>query len=234
MSMKPSQRISYPDLKVGIPALLLCIEMAIFAVLHVFAFSWKPYVITAHPVQGMQWDSPKDRYYGGNLGIQAYIDAYNPWDLIKAVGRSFRWIFIGRRHRHTDSSYGSSEVNLSPSGPPKVTPFGKGKQARYEQLDDDDDSRPMLGYSAPAPMASSNFEPMRTTGHKESSGDISSMPLQPDDFTMKHPTPGTIKKSQGKASVADEMESDSDFQVVHKPPLHSRDSDTAYHGSARA
>src|SRR3954467_8661554 len=39
--------IAYPDLKVGIPSLLLCFEMAIFAILHLWAFPYRPYLDNA-------------------------------------------------------------------------------------------------------------------------------------------------------------------------------------------
>lgn len=34
----PNKVLAYPDIKVGIPALLLCVEMALFALLHLWAF----------------------------------------------------------------------------------------------------------------------------------------------------------------------------------------------------
>ncbi|KAL2357835.1 organic solute transporter subunit alpha/Transmembrane protein [Cryomyces antarcticus] len=36
--LKPTSKIYYNDIKVGIPSMLLCVEMAIFAVMHLFAF----------------------------------------------------------------------------------------------------------------------------------------------------------------------------------------------------
>ncbi|KAA8570214.1 hypothetical protein EYC84_002531 [Monilinia fructicola] len=47
----PTKYLAYPDLKIGIPNLLLCIEMAIFSILHLFAFPWKPYASNATPVK---------------------------------------------------------------------------------------------------------------------------------------------------------------------------------------
>ncbi|KAG9715417.1 DUF300-domain-containing protein, partial [Aureobasidium melanogenum] len=41
--LQPTKKISYPDIKVGIPSMLLCVEMAIFAVMHLFAFPWREY-----------------------------------------------------------------------------------------------------------------------------------------------------------------------------------------------
>lgn len=92
--------------------MLLCAEMAIFAVLHVFAFPWKPYSkkhnkLIDDPVNapGLGFSGGEMRYQGGFLGWKAIADAFNPWDIIKAIGRSFRWLFVGRKHRKNDSSY---------------------------------------------------------------------------------------------------------------------------------
>ncbi|KAF2235742.1 DUF300-domain-containing protein [Viridothelium virens] len=110
--LKPSDKIAYADIKVGIPSMLLCAEMAIFAVLHVFAFPWKPYSkkhnkLMDDPINapGLGYSGAEPEYQGGFLGWKALLDAFNPWDIIKAIGRSFRWLFVGRKHRKNDSSY---------------------------------------------------------------------------------------------------------------------------------
>jgi hypothetical protein len=111
--VKPTDKLAYPDLKVGIPSLLLCIEMAIFAFLHLFAFPWKPYSLNAPPtnyprlssVSGQTAKNIHGEKQGGFLGWKAFVDAMNPWDLVKAFARSMRWLFVGRRSRETDTSY---------------------------------------------------------------------------------------------------------------------------------
>lgn len=108
--LQPTNKINYPDIYVGIPSMLLCIEMAFFAVLHLFAFSWKPYSLehskdpTTAPGSGYSGAVPL-KYKGGPLGLYALADAFNPWDIIKASARGFRWLFVGVKHRHNDSSY---------------------------------------------------------------------------------------------------------------------------------
>ncbi|GAB7337145.1 hypothetical protein MBLNU457_g2539t1 [Dothideomycetes sp. NU457] len=102
--LNPTNTLAYADIKVGIPTLLLCIEMAIFSVMHLFAFPWKGYKISDDPHVGTEAGEAQ-HYQGGKLGLKAYIDAFNPWDIIKATARGFRWLFIGRRHRFEDSSY---------------------------------------------------------------------------------------------------------------------------------
>ena len=124
-ALKASDEFGTPDIKIGIPAMLLCIEMAIFAVFHLWAFPWQPYRVTskinlAESVPGYSVSSAD--YKGGFLGTRAMIHAFNPWDLVKAVGRSAKWLFVGRRHRLQDSSYRTartdtgSTLGLQPTG----------------------------------------------------------------------------------------------------------------------
>lgn len=106
-AINASERIQTPDIKVGIPGLLLCIEMALFSILHLWSFSYRPYVIGSKQYEvvygGLTEAAPQ--YYGGPGGIKAFGECWNPWDLIKATGRSAKWLFRDRRHRMKDSSY---------------------------------------------------------------------------------------------------------------------------------
>ncbi|KAG9230642.1 organic solute transporter Ostalpha-domain-containing protein [Amylocarpus encephaloides] len=116
---KPTAKLAYPDLKVGIPSLLLCIEMAIFAFLHLFAFPWKPYKPGAdtrdYPMPSSASGGPTKNVHGvkqgGFLGWKAMVDAMNPWDLVKAFARAMRWLFVGRKHREKDPSYNLRSEN---------------------------------------------------------------------------------------------------------------------------
>ncbi|KAK0714903.1 organic solute transporter Ostalpha-domain-containing protein [Lasiosphaeris hirsuta] len=82
--------LAYPDIKVGIPSLLLCFEMACFAVLHLWAFPYASYRTSTQPKKG------------GPLGLLALWDATNVWDVVKGFGRGMRWLFVGARHRRKD------------------------------------------------------------------------------------------------------------------------------------
>ena len=44
-------------------------------------------------------------YRGGFMGVKAISEAFNGWDMLKATARSAKWLFKGRKTRHTDSSY---------------------------------------------------------------------------------------------------------------------------------
>lgn len=96
--------------------MLLCVEMFLFAILHIFSFSWRPYG---------KFNGIKPEYYGGFLGVYAFIDAFNPWDIVKASARGARWMFVGRRTRMQDISYQqhAAEAHISYNST-KLQPLG--------------------------------------------------------------------------------------------------------------
>ncbi|KAM0476457.1 hypothetical protein ACHAPX_006370 [Trichoderma viride] len=122
----PNKVLSYPDLKVGIPAMLLCIEMAIFSVLHIWAFPYQVYRRGAgasfYPSPDASkgtvgLEKPSLPNAGGFLGLRALWDALNLWDLVKAFTRGMRWLMCGVKRRKEDISYKlgapNDENNLS-------------------------------------------------------------------------------------------------------------------------
>ncbi|KAK4502596.1 hypothetical protein PRZ48_006022 [Zasmidium cellare] len=132
--LQPTKKLAYQDIKIGIPSVLLCIEMAAFSVMHIFAYPWKPYSVkhmSTDPLMapGSGYSGGAPRYQGGRLGLKAILDAANPWDIIKALARGFRWMFVGAKHRHDDISYQPPKLstdNTSYNGP---TYAGTGEQA---------------------------------------------------------------------------------------------------------
>ncbi|CZT04779.1 related to transmembrane protein 34 [Rhynchosporium agropyri] len=168
----PTAKIAYPDLKVGIPSLLLCIEMALFAILHLFAFSWKPYASSSssstYPMSNIKNTlGPKQ---GGFLGIKAFIDAMNPWDLVKAFARGMRWLFIGVKNREQDASYkfgNSFDINnlrnnddASPRTPPHLpiaeefrrSKFGLPRFSAVGVKKSDDEVAGLIAHAQPNPL----------------------------------------------------------------------------------
>jgi hypothetical protein len=100
--VQASSHIQTPDLKVGLPACLLCIELAFIAVAHIFAYPIKTYkwMEVANETVG---SAPDDFYKGGFLGWRAILDALNPVDFVKGTYRGFRWLFVDRRYRNMSS-----------------------------------------------------------------------------------------------------------------------------------
>ncbi|KAF2497710.1 DUF300-domain-containing protein [Lophium mytilinum] len=99
-TITPSKKIGYQDIKVGIPNMLLCVEMAIFAVMHIFAFKWQPYDLNKQLTSDLT--TPTKYAHGGP---RALLNTFNPWDIIKSVGWGFKWLFVGVRKRKQDVSY---------------------------------------------------------------------------------------------------------------------------------
>ncbi|CAI6336954.1 unnamed protein product [Periconia digitata] len=116
--LKATDTIAGPDLRIGIPSMMTCVEMAIFAVLHLWAFPWKPYDFSRRhePLrQGtgpVARETPKTYVYGP---FRALLSALNPWDIVKACSRGFRWLFYGHRHRKQDPSYQNKLVSMTPN-----------------------------------------------------------------------------------------------------------------------
>lgn len=110
-AINANDQFQTPDIKVGIPAMLLCIEMALFSIFHLVAFNYRPYVIGSKNMlsESVPGETSSTLHYkGGWFGLKAMADAFNPWDMIKAIGRSAKWLFRDRKNRHQDISYSLS------------------------------------------------------------------------------------------------------------------------------
>jgi len=95
--LKPTGFVAGPDLRIGIPCIFTCVDMAVFACLHLWAFPWKPYDLDC------QHKHPREFYACGPN--KALMQAIYPWDYFKAAARGFRWLFHGVRFRMSDPSY---------------------------------------------------------------------------------------------------------------------------------
>jgi len=154
--IKESPQIAIPDVKIGIPAMLICMEMAIFAGLHLVAYPWKVYDVTK-PATILPEDHPRDpktAYLGGFMGYKAFLDVFNLWDLIKAIGRGFRWAFVGRKVRKQDKSYKHG------------APFVLGaKKQEYELVGAENDNEP-AEVSSPSKKTTEVGYPLQQTPHQ--------------------------------------------------------------------
>lgn len=103
--LQPTPKLSFQDIKIGIPSVILVMEMFLFSILHIFAYPWKPYSLAQNPAALESED-----YQGGSFGVKAFVDAFNPWDIVKASARGARWMFVGVRKRHLDESYQAAKL----------------------------------------------------------------------------------------------------------------------------
>ncbi|KAL4925383.1 OSTA/TMEM184 family protein [Aspergillus undulatus] len=231
-AIKASGKIAAPDVKVTLANLIISIEMALFAILHLWSFPWKPYAI------GFQTDeitdmfgNGKSTYHGGRWGMRALVDALNPIDLIRAVGRSMRWLFVGRKKRTLDASYqpstetiglsqteGAAQVDTSYGGSgPLVT---GGATNRYGQQPDEE-GEVLLSHAQPNP----------------STGDLGTAPPPPYDETDHSRLYATNNRSDDYHLAESDLHSHSSrpispFEEVHYvPPRSPSDSDENYYHS---
>ncbi|KAL8780775.1 MAG: hypothetical protein Q9213_006322, partial [Squamulea squamosa] len=258
-AIKSSKRFQDPDIRVGIPSLLLCIEMAIFSVFHLFAFPWQVYdirrsaIVASESAPGYLPD-PKTAYLGGPFGSRALLDAFNPWDLVKAIGRGFRWFAVGRRNREQDISYQaykiSRPINLDPSdtdgmgnsrhiipsGP--FTPGAISKHGRYHQVKGgpDEDDRRLLSHQQAVPLSSSeNIYPrpgMRLPDERDDYDGLSSLHshrvsdhhMQTHTNHTRHPSNPNSLYPTPYSTYQHEGSSIHDYNPAFQ--------DTSYHGAA--
>ncbi|KAL2281529.1 hypothetical protein FJTKL_11459 [Diaporthe vaccinii] len=120
--ISPTATLAYPDIAVGIPSLLLCVEMLLFSIMHIWAYPWRPYQQDAppifYPLPNKESNAPPLENVhippaGGSVGLRALWDALNLWDVIKAFGRGMRWLFVGAKRRKQDASYRkNADINM--------------------------------------------------------------------------------------------------------------------------
>ena len=111
-AIEPTKYISSPDLRISLAPTILCLEMAVISIFHMFAYSSRDYGIHSKLYQQelAAGDMTPPEYYGGFLGYKAIYEALNTWDLVKNISRGFKWLFVGRRKRMLDISYAVSRI----------------------------------------------------------------------------------------------------------------------------
>lgn len=149
------------DWKVGLPNLLISIEMAIFSILHLWAFSWKEYTLERLQVDEVTdfYGNGKSTYQGGWGGFKALLDALNPLDLLKAVSRGFRWLFVGRKKRTMDPSYQApfEQIGLDHDGPEANIAYeGAGPLMAGGRTSPDHEAHILLSHAQPNPISPVN------------------------------------------------------------------------------
>jgi hypothetical protein len=221
--VKTSTKLAYPDIKIGIPALLICIEMAFFAVLHLFAFSWTPYrkgaVVTEYPLSPSGSFNKPGINQGGFLGIKALMDAMNPWDLVKGFARGMRWLFVGVKKRENDPSYkpGENDLTLESTGgdpnykktytgSPNLPIADEFRRSKFglPGLDkvEDEQQAGLIAHAQPNPQnpGSGSYIPARqrydANGQDITHGGAYAEQVSPDRLIGSNPTPGTVRRQE--------------------------------------
>jgi hypothetical protein len=112
--IKPSRIISEGDIAIGFNALLVCFEMIIFSIFHLFAFPAKPYMAKNEGELLYCHRPPRTRV------ARAILDAFNPFDVVKAFARGIKWMFVGRKIRHVQAEKLAKSTSIHTSTQPLV------------------------------------------------------------------------------------------------------------------
>ncbi|OLN88154.1 Transmembrane protein 184C [Colletotrichum chlorophyti] len=87
--LSPTPKLTWADLRVGIPSMLICIEMFPLAIFFHYAYSYRPYVIRSgrarHALAGDPEAHEAQAYTGGPLGLWALVQAWNPMEILRAI-----------------------------------------------------------------------------------------------------------------------------------------------------
>lgn len=159
--IKATEKISMPDWRIGLPSMLVCVEMSVFAVLHLWAFPWAPYDLKRRDPL-MYRPHEQARYAHGVF--RALLSALNPWDIVKAIGRGTRWLFVGVRKRTSDPSYKAKlETSEASTTELPIVVTGKGGSA-------DSDTANLLSNAQANPYASQDPGQAQLHGSRTRSG----------------------------------------------------------------
>ena len=96
----PSSRLSYNDIYYGIPSILICGEMVLFALFHLYAYSARPYFIHSG-FSAIEAHKPgAQKYHGGPLGLKAFLMALNPAEIAVGHVQAVKNLFSMREEQY--------------------------------------------------------------------------------------------------------------------------------------
>ncbi|EEQ27197.1 conserved hypothetical protein [Microsporum canis CBS 113480] len=91
-ALNPTDKLTYADLNIGIPALLSCLEMVPISLLVIWAYPVGPYKygLSGEGCEREPEAHPPRSYQGGFLGVRAFISTASPLETIKGVVFAFK------------------------------------------------------------------------------------------------------------------------------------------------
>lgn len=122
-ALKPSETLTFADVRVGIPVMCTCIEMVPISLFFHYAYSYRPYCLDGKhrpiPVSesAVAPPTPISSYQGGLLGYRALLLALNPREVFEAFLFAFKMATVLRSSGSKDhgSSYSEDMVPLQES-----------------------------------------------------------------------------------------------------------------------
>jgi Organic solute transporter Ostalpha len=80
-------------LNIGIPNLVICVEMVPLSIFFHYAYTYRPYVIHRRPISTSGYSAGKhipQNYQGGFLGVHAWLVMWNPMEILNAIAFAFK------------------------------------------------------------------------------------------------------------------------------------------------
>ncbi|KAJ6096429.1 hypothetical protein N7486_007175 [Penicillium sp. IBT 16267x] len=151
---KETSKLSYADVHMGIPTMVICVQMVPFAIFMRHAFSTKAYRIKTSPsdseeklaeVNGHGRLVPRS-YQGGPFGIHAWLAYYNPvepFQEVKSMYRTLNHIHVRKQKRickeEVEGESEQASVEESQSEPEQTgrlqNPSGQSGYGHYEPFE---------------------------------------------------------------------------------------------------
>lgn len=93
--MEPTATLTYADITIGIPTLIICIQNVPLAIYFHFAYPYTPYVL---PTRRTAAEHP--RYKGGFCGWRAWLAIFNPGEVFRGLLFTFKMASLVQRKDH--------------------------------------------------------------------------------------------------------------------------------------
>ncbi|KAF9871477.1 duf300 domain-containing protein [Colletotrichum karsti] len=107
--LNPTPMLTWADLNIGIPSMLICIEMFPLSIFFHYAYSYRPYVIgsgrSRRPIAGDLEAYEPQTYSGGPLGFWALIELWNPMEIVEAIRFGLHMKAEQRRQKNAQKGF---------------------------------------------------------------------------------------------------------------------------------
>ncbi|KAK1977015.1 organic solute transporter Ostalpha-domain-containing protein [Colletotrichum cereale] len=111
-TLKPTATLTEADLRIGIPSMLICIEMLPLAAFFHHAYSYRPYVIgsdrSTRPLAGDHEAYAPQTYSGGPAGLWALVEMWNPMEIVEAIMFGLRMKAEEQKRQRTQKGWHNS------------------------------------------------------------------------------------------------------------------------------
>lgn len=115
-TLKPSDTMTYADINIGLPTLIICLQVVPFAFFFYHAYSIKPYTTLNASVKdtgdSQQFLNIVDseagshfvkRYQGGPFGIHAWLALFNPMEFFQDIKSTFDMFRDSKMMQHKET-----------------------------------------------------------------------------------------------------------------------------------